>query len=95
MFHRAGLGVRSGSLKPDGYLSDGRRLFRVVSPFDPRDPSPSALLEDCATLDVQAYSPSELAEMRLQHVSNSLAPMLLAQATATCSAERRECPTAF
>lgn len=88
-------GIQSWSLQPEGYLTDGRRLFRVVSPFDSRGPSPSALLEDCATLEIRAYSACELAEMRLQRVSNILAPMLLQQAAGTHGAQSHECPTAF
>jgi hypothetical protein len=50
------------------YLTDGRRLFRVVSQFsnDPR--RRFASLEDCLTLEVAAYSPGELEVMRLRPV---------------------------
>ena len=95
MFIGTRLGMRSLGVPPNGYLTDGRRLLRVVSRFDPRLPSPSALLEDCATLEIRAYPPRELAEMRLQRVSNILAPMLLQQSVGTRGAESRECPTAF
>lgn len=50
------------------YLTDGRRLFRVVSEFSPGTKAPTALLEDCSTLAVKPYSPTELYEMGLRPV---------------------------
>lgn len=52
----------------DTYLTDGQRLFRVVSPLDPRIERPVARLEDCHTLCVDAYSAGELYAMRLRTV---------------------------
>jgi hypothetical protein len=53
---------------PDSYLTDGRRLFRVVSQFTAGADNAFASLEDCLTLEVQAYSPGELHRMRLRAV---------------------------
>jgi hypothetical protein len=55
-------------LRPDSYLTDGRRLFRVVSPFAAGKEHLCASLEDCLTLEVRTYSPAELREMRLRDV---------------------------
>jgi hypothetical protein len=52
-------------LIPDNYLTDGRRLFRVVSQFAAGAEHVFASLEDCLTLEVQAYAPGELDAMRL------------------------------
>jgi hypothetical protein len=51
-----------------GYLTDGRRLFRVVSRFAADAEHVFASLEDCVTLEVQAYAPGDLYEMRLRPV---------------------------
>jgi hypothetical protein len=50
------------------YLTDGRRLFRVVSALDPNAEQPVAALEDCLTLQVRPYTPDELFAMRLRRV---------------------------
>ena len=50
------------------YLTDGRRLFRVVSQFGPAGEDAFASLEDCRTLDVQAYAPGELQAMKLRPI---------------------------
>ncbi|MCW3018360.1 MAG: hypothetical protein JWN10_668 [Solirubrobacterales bacterium] len=50
------------------YLTDGRRLFRVVSQFAPAGGDAFAALEDCGTLDVQAYAPGELQAMKLRPI---------------------------
>jgi hypothetical protein len=55
--------LRSGS-----YLTDGHTLFRVVSQFTTVGYHVSASLEDCLTLDVQAYAPGELHKMGLRPV---------------------------
>ena len=52
----------------DSYLTDGRRLYRVVSQFSPGAAELVASLEDCLTLEVSAYGPSELYSMRLRPV---------------------------
>ncbi|MGA2321109.1 MAG: hypothetical protein ABSG95_10285 [Solirubrobacteraceae bacterium] len=55
-------------LRSGGYVTDGRRLFRVVSQPAAGGEYLSAALEDCYTLAVQAYAPRELREMRLRAV---------------------------
>ena len=51
---------------PGVYVTDGERLFRVVSPG--RSLFPSAELEDCASLEVERYFADELYAMRLHRV---------------------------
>jgi hypothetical protein len=52
---------------PGYYLTDGQRLFRVVSQFT-TTLTPFADLEDCVTLTVDRYTPAELYAMRLRSV---------------------------
>jgi len=58
-------------LIPGSYLTDGRRLLRVVSRFEASHASKSASLEDCLTLEVRSYTPGELYAMRLRRVDAS------------------------
>ncbi len=58
-----------------GYLTDGHRLFRVVSQFVFAGDRVLASLEDCLTLDVRAYAPSELYELRLRQVRSEAATL--------------------
>lgn len=53
-----------GRLVRDSYLTDGRHLLRVVSSFEAGARDVFATLEDCLTLEVRAYLPSELSAMR-------------------------------
>jgi hypothetical protein len=55
-------------VEPSAYLTDGRRLFRVVSGFAYPPEDSLAALEDCATLDVSSYTADELWEMELRVV---------------------------
>jgi len=50
------------------YLTDGRRLLRVVARFDTAGHDTFASLEDCLTLEVRPYSPGELAALHLRPV---------------------------
>lgn len=50
------------------YLTDERRLFRVVSQFTPGAAQVFASLEDCLTLEISAHVPSDLYSMRLRAV---------------------------
>jgi hypothetical protein len=52
------------------YLTDGTRLFRVVTPFaiNETDAHVFMSLEECLTLEVQSYSPQQLYGMRLRPV---------------------------
>jgi hypothetical protein len=59
--------LSSRALVPGRYLTDGRRLLRVVSKFDDGR-SVMALLEDCSTLDAVAYALVELRSMGFQRV---------------------------
>ncbi len=51
------------------YLTDGRRLFRVVSRFAGGHRKLLVALEDCLTLQVQLFDQSELAAMGLEAVA--------------------------
>jgi len=51
------------------YVTDGRRLFRVVSRLPSRGRGGLAELEDCLTLRVACYTERELATMRLRAVT--------------------------
>jgi hypothetical protein len=52
----------------ESYLTDGWRLFRVVSQLNTTQRQPFASLEDCLTLEVQPYTPGELGAMNLRPV---------------------------
>ncbi len=58
--------------EPGYYLTDGLRLFRVVSQFM-TTLTPYADLEDCATLAVERYTPAELYAMGLRSVHRAAA----------------------
>lgn len=60
---------RSSGLCTGAYVTDGRRLYRVVSQFTPQAARVFAALEDCRTLEVRPYSPDELYAMRLRPVA--------------------------
>ena len=57
--------LRASWLVRDRYVTDGRRLLRVV---DAEVGRAFASLEDCLTLEVRPYSPGELIKMRLRPV---------------------------
>lgn len=57
------------ALTGEEYLTDGLRLLRVVSPFDPRPEHSFAVLEDCLTLEVDAYNHEQLAALPLRRVA--------------------------
>lgn len=58
----------TAQVAPNAYVTDGLRLFRVVSPLRWSDGYVTADMEDCMTLDVRAYTPTELWSMRLRVV---------------------------
>lgn len=60
--------VAVDELRPGAYLTDGRRLLRVVSQLDPRARRLFAALEDCLTLEIKRYSGDELYGMGLRLV---------------------------
>lgn len=53
---------------PGVYVTDGVRLFRVISPG--QSLFPSAELEDCMTLEVDRYFSDQLFAMRLHRVAS-------------------------
>ncbi len=67
-----GISYRPASDEPlddvGGYVTDGERLFRVVAPFTAAAAGVFASLEDCSSLEVEAYSPGELGAMHLRPV---------------------------
>jgi len=65
--HRRRGRLRVRDLAPDRYLTDGRRLFRVVARFV-NDGSILVVIEDCATLESRAYAAVELLPMDVRPV---------------------------
>ena len=57
-----------GALDPGRYLTDGRRLFRVVARFTMPPETVLVALEDCVTLSVTALLPRELEPLGLSAV---------------------------
>ena len=55
------------------YLTDRRRLYRVLEIMPGGNKRRVAILEDCHTLDVTLFRPNELRRMRLQPVQPALA----------------------
>jgi hypothetical protein len=66
-FRRRRARLRLRDLAPDRYLTDGRRLFRVVAQFV-SDGSVLVVIEDCVTLDARAYAAAELTPMGVRPV---------------------------
>jgi hypothetical protein len=60
--------IPTAPLVPDSYITDGRRLLRVVARPEGRFASGFAALEDCMTLEVRSYSLEELAALELRPV---------------------------
>jgi hypothetical protein len=66
--HRHGhRGAPSWAREPDGYLTDGRRLFYVVSRLAAAGEKLFAV-EDCVTLDIHVYGRAEFDAMELRAV---------------------------
>jgi hypothetical protein len=59
--------LRSRALAPGRYLTDGRRLLRVLSKFDDGR-SVMALVEDCTTFESFCYALLELRAMGFRGV---------------------------
>jgi hypothetical protein len=70
VFRRRRARLRPRDLTPDRYLTDGRRLFRVVARFV-SDGSILVVIEDCVTLDARAYAAAELTPMDVRAVRRS------------------------
>jgi hypothetical protein len=58
------------ALDPGRYLTDSRRLFRVVARFTMPPDTVLVALEDCVTLSVTALLPSEIAALGLSAVAS-------------------------
>lgn len=50
------------------YLTDQRRLYRVLQIVPGKLKKPAAMLEDCRTLEAMLFRPRQLRRMRLQLV---------------------------
>jgi hypothetical protein len=61
----------TAELKPSTYLTDGRRLFRVVRGFTWPPQESQAVLEDCRSLEERSYSSDQLSAMGLSVVRPS------------------------
>jgi hypothetical protein len=73
MFRYSSLRVRlrapkADELRPGTYVTDGERLFCVLSQFASDDELELATLEDCLTLEVKPYCLAELDHLRLRAV---------------------------
>jgi hypothetical protein len=53
------------------YLTDRRRLYRVLQIVPVTFKKRAAILEDCATLDAALFAPKELKRMQLQLVQRT------------------------
>jgi hypothetical protein len=59
-------------LRKGDYVTDRRRLYRVLEILPARLNRRAAILEDCHTLGVTLFPPTELKRMRLQPVEPAL-----------------------
>jgi hypothetical protein len=59
-------------LRRGDYLTDRRRLYRVLEILPARGNRGAAILEDCHTLDATLFRPTELRRMRLELVQPAL-----------------------
>jgi hypothetical protein len=62
---------RTQPFQAGDYLTDRRRLYRVLEIFPARFKKRAAILEDCETLDAALFGPNELKRMRLQVVQRT------------------------
>jgi hypothetical protein len=60
--------VGVAGLDEGSYVTDGRRLLRVVRRLDPSRGAATAVLEDCLTLELRSYAAADLWEMRVRLV---------------------------
>jgi hypothetical protein len=61
------------SFREGDYLTDQRRLYRVLQIVPTRLRKRAAILEDCRTLDTILFRPSEIERLQLQVVRPALA----------------------
>jgi hypothetical protein len=59
---------RTQPFQTGDYLTDRRRLYRVLDIIPAKFKKRAAILEDCETLDAALFGPNELKRMRLQVV---------------------------
>jgi hypothetical protein len=64
----------SKSIHEGGYVTDRRRLFRVLEIVPAKLNQRAAILEDCRTLDATFVPPKALKRMRLQLVQRAPVP---------------------
>jgi hypothetical protein len=57
-------------VEESSYLTDGQHLFRVLRGFEDPAEDSFALLEDCLTLEAQAFTPEELWRMQMEAVES-------------------------
>jgi hypothetical protein len=62
---------RTQPFQAGDYLTDRRRLYRVLQIVPARSKKRAAILEDCETLDAVLFAPKELKRMRLQLVQRT------------------------
>jgi hypothetical protein len=61
----------SKSFREGDYVTDQRRLYRVLQLVPAKSNRRAAILEDCRTLETLLFGPKELRRMRLQLVRPS------------------------
>jgi hypothetical protein len=61
--------MNTTSFQEGDYLTDQRRLYRVLQLVPAKFNRRAAILEDCRTLDTLLLRPKELKRMRLQLVA--------------------------
>jgi hypothetical protein len=71
-------------MRLDVWVTGGRRLLRVVSGFDRRAERLLAVLEDCVTLEADAYAPAQLATTGLRMVLRRAEESVARTTTAPC-----------
>jgi hypothetical protein len=64
---------RTQAFQEGDYLTDRRRLYRVLEIVPAKLRKRAAILEDCETLDAALFAPKELKRMRLQLVQRTAA----------------------
>lgn len=65
----APFGPASHELEPGRYLTDERRLYRVISRFAVPGEIVLVVLEDCVTLEPIPFVPNELGELGMRAVA--------------------------
>jgi hypothetical protein len=67
---------RTQPFQAGDYLTDRRRLYRVLGIVPAKFKKRAAILEDCRTLDATLFLPKDLKRMRLQLVQRAPAPSM-------------------